>query len=182
VISSVIYFALAATALNLIFGTDSKSDDVQAQDWTAWLMSQPYGWWVTAAVALAIAAAGMVFVSEAWRGADMAKHVHAGPAGRRWVGLLGRTGYAAVGLVCGIVGTLLLRAAWHSNPAEARGLAGALTMLQAQPYGSVLLGFVAAGLIAYGVFGIIEGIYRRIDPPSVTDTENALAEATQPRT
>jgi hypothetical protein len=40
-------------------------------------------------------------------------------------------------------------------------------MIQAQPYGSILLAIVAAGLLAYGAFGIVEGFYRRIDPPTL---------------
>jgi Domain of Unknown Function (DUF1206) len=177
VISSAIYFGLAATGFDLVFHGGSRSDDGQAQDWTAWLMSQPYGRWVTAAVAVAVGVAGVVFVIEAWRGGQMAKHVHAGRIGDEWVGLLARTGYAAVGVVSWIVAALLLTAAWHSSPADARGVGGALATLEAQPYGSALLAVVAAGLLAYGAFGIVEGIYRRLDPPSLRDVENDLSEA-----
>lgn len=56
-----------------------------------------------------------------------------------------------------------MTAPWRSSPIEARGLGGALAALQAQPYGPALLAVVAAGVFAYGVFGIVEGIYRRVD-------------------
>jgi hypothetical protein len=177
VISSVIYFGLGATAFNLALGSGSESDDAQAQDWTAWLMSQTYGRWVTAAVAVGLGVAAVVFVIEAWQGDQMAKHVHAGRPGNAWVGVLGRIGYAAVGVVCGIVGALLIRAAWYSSPSDARGLGGALATLEAQPYGAALLGVVAVGLLAYGAFGIVEGFYRRIDPPSLSEAERDVTKA-----
>jgi hypothetical protein len=166
VIGSIIYFGLAATALNIAFGNGSDSDDRAAQDWTAWLMSQPYGPWITGAVAIGIGVAGAAFVVEAWRG-EVAKHVPAGKTGNAWIGMLARVGYAACGAVFVVIGALLMSAAVHEDPAEARGLGGALATLEAQPYGSALLAVVAAGLFAYGAFGIVQGIYRRIDPPSL---------------
>ena len=45
---------------------------------------------------------------------------------------------------------------------EAVGLDGALTKVLKAEYGPWLLGFVAAGLIAFGVYSISEARYRRI--------------------
>jgi hypothetical protein len=49
--------------------------------------------------------------------------------------------------------------------AKRKDFAGALGVIQQQPYGSVLLGFTAAGLLAFGLYGIAEAAYRRISPP-----------------
>jgi len=77
-----------------------------------------------------------------------------------------------------IVGTFLLLAAVRYNPAQARGLAGALKALEAEPYGPALLALVAADLFAFGVYGIVQGFYRRIRPPDVREAQSAIANAT----
>jgi hypothetical protein len=46
-----------------------------------------------------------------------------------------------------------------------KGFAGALRVLQQQPYGAAWLGVLAAGLIAFGLHGLAEVAYRRITPP-----------------
>lgn len=41
----------------------------------------------------------------------------------------------------------------HGAPDEARGIGAALDALGSRPYGPWVLGVVAAGLVAYGVWG-----------------------------
>jgi len=62
-----------------------------------------------------------------------------------------------------IIGGFLIVAAWQHDPSEARGLGGALATLQQQVYGQILLGIVAVGLIAFGVYSLLEARYRHID-------------------
>ncbi|MFL6039273.1 MAG: DUF1206 domain-containing protein, partial [Gaiellaceae bacterium] len=45
---------------------------------------------------------------------------------------------------------------------QARGLDGALRKLAAEPYGKWLLGIVATGLLAWGVYCVIQARYREI--------------------
>ena len=56
----------------------------------------------------------------------------------------------------------LVKAAWEFDPKEARGLDGALLELSQQPYGAFLLGAVAIGLLAYGLYCFVQARYRRI--------------------
>jgi hypothetical protein len=79
-----------------------------------------------------------------------------------WITRAGRLGYAARGMVFGIVGIFLIQAALRFEPSEATGLGGALKELLHQPFGPWLLGLVALGLIAYGLFMIAMARYRRI--------------------
>jgi hypothetical protein len=74
---------------------------------------------------------------------------------------MGRFGYAALGVVFAIIGFFLIVAALQLNPAKAKGLDSALTELL-HPFGPVLLGVVALGLIAYSVFSFVEACYRRV--------------------
>lgn len=79
---------------------------------------------------------------------------------------LGRAGMGARGVVFGIIGGFLLYAALRSDPNEARGLAGAFKILAQQPFGLWLLGIVAAGFVAYGLYQFFEARYRRVALPA----------------
>jgi hypothetical protein len=85
-----------------------------------------------------------------------------------------RFGLIARGAVFVIIGAFLVVAAVQLDSAQARGLQGALETLQRQPYGWILLGIVALGLVAFGVYSLIEAWYRRIDAPA---TGRAIADA-----
>jgi hypothetical protein len=76
---------------------------------------------------------------------------------------LGRLGYGALGVVFTLIGFFMIVAAAQFNPHQAKGLDTALgELLQLRPFGPVLLGIVALGLIAYGVYSFVEARYRRL--------------------
>jgi hypothetical protein len=81
---------------------------------------------------------------------------------RRWTERWGRLGVAARGIVFGVVGDFLIRAALGYDPREARGLGGALQTLARQPLGLWMLGAVALGLVAYGLFMLSVARYQHI--------------------
>ena len=61
-----------------------------------------------------------------------------------------------------MIGVFLGYAAYNSNSREAVSLAGVLRAMQHQSYGGdVLLGIAALGLLAFGLFEIIEAAVRR---------------------
>ena len=64
----------------------------------------------------------------------------------RPVQVLGTVGYVAKGLALVIIGLLFGWAAWSYNPERAGGLDAALSTVRGQPFGSVLLLAMAAGL------------------------------------
>ena len=80
-----------------------------------------------------------------------------------WITRAGRAGYAARGIVFVVIGWFFVRAGLHANANEAGGLDRALSTLAHQPYGLWLLGVVATGLVAYGLYSCCEAYYRRID-------------------
>ena len=59
-----------------------------------------------------------------------------------------------------LIGIFFLTAAWQVNSSESSGLGKALQMHQEQPYGPWVLGIVAVGLFAFGIYSVIEGAYR----------------------
>ena len=172
--SAVIYVGLAFSAVGLMLGRGSGGDDEAAKGWTAWLMAQPFGLWILGCVGAGIMAAGAGYIVRAWRG-RVTRGLECSPDTEKWVIPMGRVGFGARGVVFLLIGGFLIMAALHSRAAEAQGIGGALRTLQAQPYGSFLLGVTAAGLVAFGVFGFVEGVFRRIEAPDLEEAKDAIA-------
>jgi diacylglycerol kinase family enzyme len=136
-------------------------------DWLARVLSWPGGPWLIALIGLGwVAGAGVSEIVKAVRGtfradlrlAHMGAHEHALAA---W---LGGFGMAARGLVLGIVGASLVAAAWHADATRRLGMGGALLRLAHAPHGRYLLGVVALGLIAFGVYSILCAHWARTRP------------------
>jgi hypothetical protein len=61
-----------------------------------------------------------------------------------------------------LTGFFLVRAAWDYDPKKARGLDGALrTTVADSNTGRWLIGVVAIGMIAFGLYGYAEAAWRR---------------------
>ena len=161
------YAALALSALRLGLewaDGDGGGGDATAQDWTAWLLSQPFGQGLVVAVGLGVVGVGLfqfyLVYTEKFCGPPRMAEMSGSQ--ERQVRALGRVGYAARGVAFAIIGLLLAAAGLHARPEEARGLGGALATLAEQPFGPWLPGAVAVGLVAYGAFMLVQARYRRI--------------------
>ncbi|HEX6144566.1 MAG TPA: DUF1206 domain-containing protein [Geminicoccaceae bacterium] len=166
-ISAVTHVLLAIFAFSLIFGWGSGGGGGGGggtQDWTAWLMRQPYGRWLVALVGLAVLGAGIAHIVKGWK-AKFEKYLRMDRQKLDTARPICRFGLIARGVVFLIIGALFLVAAWQIDPSQAQGLAGALQTLQEQAYGWVLLGVIALGLVAFGIYSLIEAIWRNIDHP-----------------
>lgn len=75
---------------------------------------------------------------------------------------VGILGHLARCVVFGLIGIFLVKSAWEFDSKEARGLDGALLELAQQPYGGLLLGAVAIGLLAYAFYCFVQARYRKI--------------------
>jgi hypothetical protein len=73
----------------------------------------------------------------------------------------GSWGFAARAVILCFAGAFLVRAVFHSDPRHARGFEGVLASMLDLPHGRWLLAFVALGLVAYGVFMLQVGLYRK---------------------
>jgi hypothetical protein len=79
-----------------------------------------------------------------------------------WAIRVGRFGLAARALVLGVSGVLVLQAARDYDPSRAGGLREVLRILGRQYASGWLLGLVALGLVAFGIFGLVEARHRTI--------------------
>lgn len=75
---------------------------------------------------------------------------------------LGVFGIVARAVIFALIGYGLIKAAVDYNPKEAVGLDGALRELAHASYGPALLGLVAAGLIGFGLYSIVDARYRKV--------------------
>ena len=85
-----------------------------------------------------------------------------GHAMKTWITWAGVVGHVARAVIFGLVGAFFVKAAIDYKANETIGLDGALAKLYYHSYGPWLLGAVAAGLVAFGIFSITEARYRRI--------------------
>ena len=165
VLNGLFHAALAFSAGQLVLGSGG-GDGGSPDDWTARLMAQPFGRWLTVVVGAVIVGVGIYQLYKAYR-ADFRDELKSGEMSaweKAWATRSGRLGYAARGVVFGVIGVYLVQAALQADPDETRGLGGALQILARQPFGRYLLGAVAIGLVAYGVFMFVMALYRRIEP------------------
>ena len=75
---------------------------------------------------------------------------------------LGRTGTIARGVVFAVSGLLVVVAAWTVDPAKAGGVDQAFRTLLQEPFGTVLVVLLGAGLMLFGVYGLAEAAWRRV--------------------
>ncbi|MDX1655839.1 MAG: DUF1206 domain-containing protein [Candidatus Competibacteraceae bacterium] len=163
-VSALSHIALGIFALSLIYGWGSGGGGGGTQDWTAQLMEQPFGRWLVGLVGLAVIGAG---IAQFYKGAvaGFEKYMNTGVHTWNMAKPVSQFGLMAKGVVFMIIGVFLIVAAVQSQAGEAKGLKEVLNTLEQQSTGPWLLGIVAAGLFAFGIYSFIEAAYRRVNPP-----------------
>lgn len=157
-VSGISYGLLAMATYGLITAkapaATSGTQAAQTQQTTASILTQPWGPWVVALAAVIVIGVGLLQIYTGFRRKFNPQFQLAGRTGngRKWIERLGRFGTAARGVVFTLIGVFLFLAAYQHDASQAQGIDGVLTALLHQPYGSLLLGVVAAGLIAFGIY------------------------------
>lgn len=170
-VSAGTHLLLAAFAASLAFGWNlvggvgsSSGDSHSTPSLVARAMVQPFGRWIVGIAGVCIVGAGVAQfakgVKQRFRRFLDVPYRH-----ERWVFPVSRVGLIARGIAFAMIGGFVIAAAVEADPSEARGLSGAFAALRQQPYGGWLLAILAAGLFAFGVYSILEAIFRRIDEP-----------------
>jgi hypothetical protein len=162
--SGLVYSALCFTAVKVLTGASSGNGSGAPKKETAGVLG-----WSGGPVLVAIAGAVLIGVAlyQGYKGlarkfmdeantAQMSRAVEGGYTA------LGVFGHLARMIVFALAGYGLLSAAIEFDPKKAKGLDGALAELARDPYGSLLLGVVAAGLIGFALYSIADARYRKI--------------------
>ena len=162
--SGLAYGALCVLAVEILVGSGSSSSSTNPSSSAAGILGWPGGPWI-------VGGAGLVMIGvalyQAYKGItqkflDDSKTEEMSPGVRKWIARIGTVGHLARAVVFGLIGVFLVKAAIEYDPKAAVGLDGALAKLVNQPYGSVLLGIVAAGLIAFSLYSLSDARYRKI--------------------
>jgi hypothetical protein len=156
---AVLYGALAFTAWEI--AEDAREPPEKEDQWMAVLLSQPFGQWLAYAVAAGVLGYALRQFWRAWKGDPVVKHLALeNVRGRKLIEALGRFGVAARGVVFALIAGFVFDAAHDFDPSAAGSTDEALRALG----NGWLLGTVAVGLIAYGVFQFCEARWHRIHP------------------
>jgi len=162
-LSALGYAGLALTAVKLIMGS-GRSNSNTTEDLTAQILAQPFGQWLVGLAGSIVIGVGFSYFYEAYK-AKFRRHFkldEMSQTEQTWATRLGRFGIAARGVVFVIIGFFLIQAARLSDASQTKGLGDVLGILAQQPFSPVILALVPLGLIAYGIYSVIEARYRRI--------------------
>ena len=158
------YAVLILPTYGYITGASQKASGAQTHSLLNSIMATPWGRWAIGILGLAVIAGGLYQIYEGIKaGFDRQFKIYAlTPGEAKLVTNVGRFGTAARGVVLAVVGGLISLAAYRANPSQPIGMDTALATLLHQPYGIWLLGIVALGLIAFGIYSILSALWFRL--------------------
>lgn len=165
-VSAITHLVLAYFAVNLVFTLGASAGSEQGSNGAAnWAMGLPFGRWLFVIVGLIIIGAGIAHAVKGIK-TQFDKHLSMSQQTQRWAYPVCRFGLITRGLVFAMAGSFFLIAAYQFDSDQAGGTAAVFNTLREQVYGQWLLGFVAVGLFAFGVYSLLEAVYRRVNPLS----------------
>jgi hypothetical protein len=158
----VIYLYLAYKSVRVLLAGRAGSMGAEQQADT--VLDLPGGALMLHLVALGLAIAG---ANQLWKAVQckFMRRLREGAGQQDWIKWMGRLGYAARGVIFLLIAWLIHHAAADRTASEAGNLEKALDSLRG-PY----LTPIAAGLMLFGLFSLVEARYRRIHrPPPVEE-------------
>jgi hypothetical protein len=160
--SGIAYAVLCAIAVQILTGSSGTSG--KANKTTNDVFGWPAGRWLVGIAGLVMLGVGLYQLIRGVRQKfldDSNTQKMSRPV-KKWFTAVGTIGHLARAVVFGLVGIFLVKSSIDYKANEAVGLDGALAKLYDGAYGSWLLGAVAAGLVAFAAFSVMEARYRRI--------------------
>jgi Domain of Unknown Function (DUF1206) len=168
-ISAILYVTFSLTALALARRPKVPTDgNRKVVDLSTQVMRHSAGRWAIALAGLIAIGAGIYRIAKGVKGDVETELSLAGLTAerRRLIKRLGRIGEIGRGVAISLIGLFLLRSGLDFNPLEATGLDGALRTLAVHTWGTVLVGIVGVGFVAYGIFCVLTFTHRQPQPPS----------------
>ena len=167
--SAFTYGSLIFPTYNLLNGSGGSAQNgqqtAQTQQSVTPLLSSTGGQWLVGILGLISLGIGFgqVFQGLSRKFDKQFELYRLNPRQRVWIRRLGRFGTVARGITFGLIGAFLIISAVRADPSQAQGIDGALLKLAQLPYGPWLLGIVAVGLIAFGIYSMSGVLWFRLD-------------------
>jgi hypothetical protein len=161
--SGISYAILCATTISILIGSSSGGGG-SPQKASGGVLGWPGGQVlvIIAGLILLVVAAEQAYKGITRKFLEQSKTEQMSEGTEKAFTILGVVGHLSRTVVFGLIGYFLIKSAIDYQPKEAVGLDGALTALQKAAYGPVLLGIVAAGLIAFAAYSIADARYRKV--------------------
>src|SRR6185312_2440741 len=161
--SGALHSVLVIEAMRILFGLGGTARGERAEkEWVARAFGVPLGRYVVGAVGIGVLLYGLY---QCFRAVTRRKDNRVDLTRARFrviIDVLGIFGLLSRGMMFGLIGIYMTRAAWRLHAQSAIGVAGALGTLRQQAYGEWLLGTMAVGLMTYGLWQIVKEPYRRL--------------------
>lgn len=163
--SALIHISLAFFAASLLFDWFGSSGSGEGGEpgsgWLRPLFAEGWGFLLSWAAALVMAGVAFAHFKKGWQ-AGFEKWFDCPPEKMRWIRPVSRIGLIARGTVFLILAALLAFGSTHYSVEDSPGLTTALKALQQLPFGQLLLGIMAIGLLAFSAYSFAESLYRRV--------------------
>ena len=164
VVSGIAYAALCVTAVKILIGSSSSSSSSKTEKATGGVLDWPLGRYLVIAAGLVVLG---VAVDQALKGIKQkfledSKTEQMSPGVDQAFTAVGVVGHLARAVVFALIGWFVVKAAIDYDPDKAVGLDQALAKLSSSAFGPVVLGIVAAGLIAFACYSVLDARYRRV--------------------
>jgi len=163
-VSGIAYGALCFTAVKILIGSSSSSSSSKTEKATGGVLDWPLGRYLVIVAGLVVLG---VAVDQALKGIKQkfredAKTGEMSPRVDQAYTAVGVVGHLARAVVFALIGWFVIKAAIDYDPDKAVGLDQALAKLSSSAFGPVVLGIVAAGLIAFACYSVLDARYRRV--------------------
>jgi hypothetical protein len=166
--SAIIYIGLAYYAFAHAFGFGAGTGTPGEKGLAAWTMSQPFGRYLAGAVGIGLIIGGVVTITKGVR-RKYERYLDPEATDSKLITFTCVYGLAARGALFAVVGGFFIYAAFMVNPDNAGSMADALAWLRQLPFGSVIYTLAAVGLASFGMYNLIEGRYRLVRHPEISD-------------
>ena len=155
--SGIFYLFIIYNAVQLLIAGGGGSSGGGQESMIQKLLQQEYGRWIVAAIALIFLGRALMQIFIAYSGNFKKKVKEEGMDDKTQKLMIssGRVGYTARGLVIGIIAYLTVSAAITYDASKSGGTEDAFNFIQNE-FGRMVLGVMALGMLAFGVFLIIK--------------------------
>lgn len=158
-----VYVGAAISCARVVLG-DRPDSEEQTASVTATVMGLPGGRTLVGLAGATAVVVAVVLLVRACRH-DHEERLETERMPRRLVRpalWLGTAGLGGRSVAIALVGGFLVNAALRFDPDEAKGLDATLQTLREQPFGPYLLLLAALGLLSYGLWSLVETLYRDV--------------------